>query len=159
MSMSPTITSPAMTQMGIILGTAAYMSPEQARGLAVDRRADIWAFGCVLYEMIVGRHAFQGEDVSDTLATVIKSEPDWKAIPSNVPNAVRTLVEGCLRKDRRERIRNISTAFFVLNQAHPGGSDPPVRRPVVRAGWKQAIFILASVMIGAAGTGIVLRSL
>jgi eukaryotic-like serine/threonine-protein kinase len=158
MSMSPTITSPAMTQLGIILGTAAYMSPEQARGLVVDRRADIWAFGCVMYEMLVGHHAFEGEDVSDTLATVLKSEPDWKAIPSNVPSAVRTLVEGCLRKDRRERIRNISTAFFVLNQAHAAGSDAPVRSPLVRSGWKQAIFIIASVMMGAAGTTIVLRN-
>jgi serine/threonine-protein kinase len=157
MSMSPTITSPAMTQMGIILGTAAYMSPEQARGLVVDRRSDIWAFGCVMYEMVVGHQAFEGEDVSDTLATVLKSEPDWKAIPSNVPSAVRTLVENCLRKDRRERIRNISTAFFILNQAHAAGSDAPVRRPLVRSGWKQTIFIIASVIIGATGTGIVLR--
>jgi len=158
MSMSPTITSPAMTQMGIILGTAAYMSPEQARGLVVDRRADIWAFGCVMYEMIVGHHAFEGEDVSDTLATVLKSEPDWKAIPPNVPNAVRTLIESCLRKDRRERIRNISTAFFVLNQAYAGGSDAPVRSPLARSGWTLAIFIIAAVMIGAAGTGIVLQN-
>src|SRR5213593_3685539 len=85
LSMSPTITSPAMTGRGVILGTAAYMSPEQARGKAVDNRSDIWAFGCVLYEMLTGKRAFEGEDVTDTLAAVLRGEPDWAAIPPDVP--------------------------------------------------------------------------
>src|SRR5687767_6138156 len=83
---SPTITSPAMmTGVGVLLGTAAYMSPEQARGRPVDKRSDIWAFGCVLYEMLAGTRAFDGEDISDTLAAVLRAEPDWAALPSGVP--------------------------------------------------------------------------
>src|SRR5262245_24383117 len=89
LSMSPTITTPVMTQAGLILGTAAYMSPEQARGKPIDKRADIWAFGCVLFEMLTGRRAFEGEDVSDTLASVLKSEPDCNALPADVAPPVR----------------------------------------------------------------------
>jgi serine/threonine protein kinase len=85
---SPTVTSAAATAMGIILGTAAYMSPEQARGRPVDRRADIWAFGCVLYEMLTGRRAFEGETVTDVLAAVIKTDPDWDALPAGVPRRI-----------------------------------------------------------------------
>jgi eukaryotic-like serine/threonine-protein kinase len=88
---SPTITSPAMmTGLGVILGTAAYMSPEQARGRAADKRSDVWAFGCVLFEMLTGKHAYEGDDVSDTLASVLKSEPDWNALPHSLPAAVRS---------------------------------------------------------------------
>src|SRR5262249_18430410 len=96
---SPTITTPAMTAVGMSLGTAAYMSPEQAKGRPADKRSDLWAFGCVLYEMVTGSRAFEGDDVSDTLANVLKSEPDWSALPANLPHAYRTLVKGCLRKD------------------------------------------------------------
>src|SRR5262245_48312478 len=99
---SPTIMSPAMTTMGVILGTAAYMSPEQAKGKPADKRSDIWAFGCVLYEMLAGKRAFDGEDVSDTLAAVIRGEPNWTALRATVPIAVRTLIKGCLEKDRRQ---------------------------------------------------------
>ena len=88
-SQSPTITSPAMTRMGVIMGTAAYMSPEQARGKTVDKRSDIWAFGCVLYEMLTARRAFEGEDISDTLANVLKIDPNWQALPAEVPAAIR----------------------------------------------------------------------
>src|SRR5215831_17788614 len=88
-SMSPTITTPAMTQAGVILGTAAYMAPEQARGKAIDKRADIWAFGCVLFEMLTGRRAFNGEDTAETFANVLKSEPDWQELPADVPPAIR----------------------------------------------------------------------
>jgi len=80
-TMSPTITSPAATGLGVILGTAAYMAPEQAKGKRVDKRADIWAFGCVLYEMLTGRRAFEGDEISETLAEVIKGEPKWDALP------------------------------------------------------------------------------
>jgi serine/threonine protein kinase len=85
MSMSPTITTPAMTQAGVILGTAAYMSPEQAKGRPADKRSDVWAFGCVLYEMLTGARAFQGDDVSDTLAAMLRSEPNWTTLPAGTP--------------------------------------------------------------------------
>ena len=113
---SPTITSPAMmTRAGVILGTAAYMSPEQAKGRAADKRSDVWAFGCVLYEMVTGRRAFAGEDVSDTLAAVLRGGPDWTALPVNVSPAIVALLRGCLDKDRRRRIADLSTARFVID--------------------------------------------
>src|SRR5687768_2314218 len=105
---SPTITSPAMTQAGLILGTAAYMSPEQAKGRVVDKRTDVWAFGCVLYEMLTGRRAFDGEDVTDTIAAVVRGEPDWSALPQDTPSQIRLLLKRCLDKDRRTRIADIS---------------------------------------------------
>ena len=115
---SPTITSPAMmTGVGVLLGTAAYMSPEQAKGREADKRSDIWAFGCVLYEMLTGKRPFDGEDVSDTLANVLKIDPDWSALPSEIPPAIRTLLQSCLTKDRRRRVADISTALFVLERA------------------------------------------
>src|SRR4051812_9898827 len=101
---SPTITSPAMTMRGVILGTAAYMSPEQARGKPADKRSDVWAYGCVLYEMLTGSRAFDGEEVSDTLAAVLRAEPDWSRLPPDTPAAIRKLLRGCLQKDRRERV-------------------------------------------------------
>ena len=91
------------TGAGVIIGTAAYMSPEQARGRQVDKRADLWAFGAVLYEMLTGRPAFSGETVSDTIAAVLEHEPDWAALPADVPSSVRTLIRRCLAKDRRQR--------------------------------------------------------
>jgi serine/threonine-protein kinase len=115
---SPTITSPAMrTGVGMLLGTAAYMSPEQARGKAVDKRSDIWAFGCVLYEMLTCKRTFDGEDISDTLAAVLRSEPDWSALPSSLPPAVAVLCRGCLVKNAYERVGDISTVRFVLSNA------------------------------------------
>ena len=114
-SNSPTMTVRA-TQAGMILGTAGYMSPEQAKGRAADKRSDVWAFGCILYEMLTGRRAFEGEDVSDTLASVLRGEPDWNALPANLPPAIRTLIERCLVKDRARRISDISTAKFLLNE-------------------------------------------
>ena len=98
----------------MILGTAAYMSPEQAKGRAADKRSDIWAFGCVLYEMLAGKRAFEGEDVGETLASVLKTEPDWTALPRAVPSNVCALIEGCLKKDRKQRVGDISVAVFVL---------------------------------------------
>src|SRR4029077_14772396 len=105
---SPTITTPAMTQAGLILGTAAYMSPEQAKGQPADKRSDIWAFGCVLYEMLTGRRAFEGDDVAESLASVIKGEPDWSALPASTPASIRRLLRRCLNKDRRLRIGDTS---------------------------------------------------
>jgi eukaryotic-like serine/threonine-protein kinase len=115
-SVSPTITTPAMTQMGTILGTAAYMSPEQAKGREADKRSDVWAFGAVLYEMLTGRRAFDGEDMADTMASVLKSDPDWGLLPSDVPPAIRTLIRRCLTKDRRQRVADISAAKFILSE-------------------------------------------
>jgi Tol biopolymer transport system component len=116
LSMSPTITSPAMTQAGIILGTAAYMSPEQARGKPIDKRADIWAFGCLLFEMLTGHRAFDAEDVSLTLAEVMKSEPDWARVPA-LPSAVRMCLRRCLKKDPQQRLRDIGEARLALEGA------------------------------------------
>src|SRR5262249_53005255 len=149
-SESPTLTF-AATQAGIILGTAAYMSPEQAKGRGADKRSDLWSFGCVLYEMLSGRRPFVGENVSDTLATVLKGEPDWTALPSDLPPSVRLLVQRCLEKDRRKRIGDASTATFLLDE--PGAIATPLadarveRVPV----WRRALPIAATV----AATGIV----
>ena len=135
---SPTLTSPAATALGLILGTAAYMAPEQAKGQRVDKRADVWAFGCVLYEMLSGRRAFGGDDVSDTLASILKSDPDWRALPADLPGPIRLLIERSLVKDRRGRVGDISTALFVLNEAAalaapPSSSTPAAPRRAI--GW------------------------
>jgi serine/threonine protein kinase len=117
LSMSPTITTPAMTQLGMILGTAAYMSPEQARGRPVDRHSDIWAFGCVLFEMLAGRRPFPDEEtVSDTIAGVLKGEPEWSALPADVPPTIRALLERCLRKDVRRRLSHIAEARIAIDE-------------------------------------------
>ena len=98
------------TQLGMILGTAAYMAPEQARGKTVDKRADIWAFGVVLFEMLTGRQAFHGEDTSHVLARVIERDPDWTALPQTTPPLVARLLRRCLEKDVRRRLRDIADA-------------------------------------------------
>src|SRR6476619_6296884 len=103
-----------MSGVGVLLGTAAYMSPEQANGRAADKRCDIWAFGCVLFEVLSGKRPFDGEDVSDTLANVLNVDAEWSALPAETPAAIRTLLQGCLTKDRRRRVADISTALFVL---------------------------------------------
>jgi serine/threonine-protein kinase len=113
----PTITSPAtLTVLGVILGTAAYMSPEQARVAVADRRSDVWAFGCALYEMLAGTRAFRGETVVELLSEVVESQPDWSKLPPGVPIALRTLLEGCLEKDPRKRIGDMSAIRFVLER-------------------------------------------
>ena len=113
-TMSPTLSIHA-TQAGTILGTAAYMSPEQARGGQVDRRADLWAFGCVLYEMLTGRRAFNGDTISDTLASVLKTDVDWTALPAQIAPAVQRLLVLCLRKDAKLRLRDIGDARLLLD--------------------------------------------
>jgi serine/threonine protein kinase/Tol biopolymer transport system component len=117
LSDSPTITSPAMTRAGIILGTAAYMSPEQARGAAVDKRADIWGFGVVLFEMLTGRQCFSGDTVTDVLAAVVRAEPGWAALPAETPAHVRELLKKCLAKDRRQRLHDIGDARLEVEAA------------------------------------------
>ncbi len=120
---SPTLTSPAMmTSAGMILGTAAYMSPEQAKGRAADRRSDLWAFGCVLYEMLTGQKAFAGEDVSDTLASVLRAEPVWTALPADTPSSIRRLLRRCLEKTPAERQRDIGDARLDIDEALTGAA-------------------------------------
>ncbi len=111
---SPTLTAHA-TGIGMILGTAAYMAPEQARGKVVDRRADVWAFGCVLYEMLAGRRTFASDDVTDTLTAVLRDPPDWNALPAETPAAVRSLLARCLDKDPKQRLRDIGEARVALS--------------------------------------------
>jgi serine/threonine-protein kinase len=145
---SPTITSPAMmTGVGVLLGTAAYMSPEQAKGREADKRSDIWAFGCVLYEMLTGRRAFDGEDMTEVLGAVVRLEPNWEALPSDVPPPVRSLLQRCLVKDRRTRIADIAAARFVLDHqagiAAPRTAGPLPRRPL----WRRAMTVALSVIV------------
>ena len=119
-SLSPTVT--AATQAGVILGTAAYMSPEQARGHGVDRRADVWGFGCILYEMLAGRRPFEGHTVSDTLASVLKEEPDWNAVPAAAPPSIQRLLRRTLAKDPARRLHDIADALLEIDDARePAG--------------------------------------
>jgi len=124
-----TMTSPAMTAMGMILGTAAYMAPEQARGRAVDKRADIWAFGAVLFEMLTGRRAFPGEDVADTIVSVVSKEPDWNALPPATPAGLRRLLARCLAKDPKARLRDIGEARVQLDELLSGAPDAHAAMP------------------------------
>ena len=135
---SPTLHAPrGMTQLGVIIGTAAYMAPEQARGKAVDRRADIWAFGVVLYEMLTGRQLFDGDNISDVLASVLKTDPDWTALPADTPASVRRLLRRCLEKDPRKRLSSIGDARLELDEreadaaprTHAGGLEAAASRP------------------------------
>ncbi len=121
---SPTFTSPAMTGMGVILGTAAYMSPEQAKGKAVDKRADVWAFGVVLYEMLTGRTPFGGDSMTEVLGAVVLKEPDWSQLPATTPSRLRELLQRCLEKDPKRRLRDIGDAAYELN-AGDGRSGSP----------------------------------
>jgi eukaryotic-like serine/threonine-protein kinase len=118
-SNSPTLTV-AATQAGVIIGTAAYMSPEQARGKAADRRADIWSFGCVMYEMLSGRKPFEGETVTDVLASVVKSEPDWDALPVDAPPRIRELIRRCLVKDPKQRLQAVGDARIAIDETISG---------------------------------------
>jgi hypothetical protein len=113
----PTITTPAMTMQGVILGTAAYMSPEQAKGRPVDRRADIWAFGAVLYELLTGKRAFGGDDVSETLASVLRSDPDWARLPADVPARIRQVLRSCLQRDAKQRLGDMQSVRLALDGA------------------------------------------
>ena len=122
LSQSPTLAHTG-TLAGVILGTAAYMSPEQARGKAVDKRADVWAFGVVLYEMLAGRKLFDGETVTDVIAAVVTREPDWTALPEETPGRVRRLLEQCLRKDPRKRLPDAGTARLELAELLAGEPD------------------------------------
>ena len=122
-SNSPTMLS--STANGIILGTAAYMSPEQARGNPVDKRTDIWALGCVIYEMLSGKQAFAGDNVSDTIAAILRGEPQWSALPSTTPGRIRVMLERCLQKDSRQRLRDAGDARIEIDDAGAGEAATP----------------------------------
>jgi serine/threonine protein kinase len=149
-SRSPTLTSPP-TRTGVLLGTAAYMSPEQARGKAVDRRTDIWSFGCVLYEALSGRPAFSGETLTDIIASVVTREPDWNALPPSTPPAVRRLLRRCMVKDPEGRLRDAADARFDLDETSAeapqsvlagGGVSAPARR------WRPLALAALGIMVG-----------
>jgi serine/threonine protein kinase/Tol biopolymer transport system component len=157
-SMSPTLSLHA-TQAGIILGTAAYMSPEQAKGKPVDKRADIWAFGCVLYEMLVGQPAFKGETLSDVMASVLTNEPDWTALPAQTPPAIRALLRRCLKKDPGRRLHDSADARIEIEEAIAEPVPAPevdrmARRPtaLLYAGWSIAALLALALL----GTGALL---
>jgi serine/threonine protein kinase/WD40 repeat protein len=161
---SPTITSPAMmTGVGVILGTAAYMSPEQAKGRVADRRSDIWAFGCVGYEMLTGRRAFDGSEIAEVLAGVIKSEPDWQALPADVPPVVRVCLQRCLRKDARQRLRDIGDfrlaldgAFELPARIQDASAVEARRQPRI---WERPRYLIATAAILVLVTGLAVWSL
>jgi serine/threonine-protein kinase len=128
---SPTMTLGAATKLGVILGTAAYMSPEQAKGRPADKRSDLWAFGCVLYEMLTGKRAFAGDDLSETLAAVIRGDPDWACLPPETPASIRRLLRRCLAKDRKQRLPDAAMARIELDEALNGtaAADTPAAAP------------------------------
>ena len=121
-SSEPPTLSMAETMHGVILGTAAYMSPEQARGKAVDKRTDIWAFGCVLYELVTGRQAFPGNTLADIFAAVLSREPDWRVVPPSTPAKIQALLRRCLQKDRLRRLHDIADARIEIEEAQLYGS-------------------------------------
>jgi serine/threonine-protein kinase len=152
---SPALLTPALTEAGILLGTAAYMSPEQARGKPVDERADIWAFGCVLYEMLTGQPAFQGEDVTTTLARVLERETDLGSLPPSVPPVVRHTLELCLEKDPGKRIADIRDVRLALDgrfetETRLGAGQGATARPA----WWRALLPGAALLAGAVVTGL-----
>ena len=155
-SHSPTLTFNA-TRAGVILGTAAYMSPEQAKGRVADKRSDVWAFGCVLYEMLTGKRAFEGEDVSDTLAAILRGEPDWTALPSDVPAPLRTVVKRCLEKDRLARIPDLSVVRFLMDDASVGAEAGQAASAIAGAqgaAARRATPWIAWALAGALGVGL-----
>ncbi len=157
-SLSPTMTSLG-TQAGMILGTASTMSPEQARGRPVDRRADIWAFGCVLYEMLSGKQAFGGETISDTLAAVLRGEPDWTALPSGTPAGLRRLVRRCLVKDPKKRLQSIGDARLMLEEIRDGSDEEAAVAPAPQAPPRRALvpWLVAGALAAALAASWLLR--
>jgi serine/threonine-protein kinase len=158
---SPTITSPAMmTGVGVLLGTAAYMSPEQTRGKAVDTRTDIWAFGCVLYEMLTGKRAFSGDEVSDVLASVLAREPDWTLLPPGLSPVIGTYLKRCLHKDRKQRIGDAQSLRLALEGAFETGVFQAAQLlAVTQPGWRRAFPVAAALVVGALLVGVTAWSL
>jgi Tol biopolymer transport system component len=164
LTQSPTITTPAMTMRGVILGTAAYMSPEQARGKAVDKRADIWAFGCVLFEMLTGVQAFGGETISDVMANLLARDPSWTALPASTPASIRRLLARSLERDPKRRLHDIADARLDIEEAldHPRGSviDPASQAPSPSSSATLTVVglvALVALLVGTVGTFLILR--
>jgi serine/threonine-protein kinase len=152
---SPTITSPAvMTGVGVPLGTAAYMSPEQAKGRPADKRADVWAFGCVLYEMLAAKGAFKGESVTETLAAVLRTEPDWSALPADVSAQLRSLLRRLLAKDPKERVANCSVVRYALS----ADSETHVQQPRRQISSVARRLVIGVALLVVAALGWALRS-
>jgi serine/threonine-protein kinase len=152
-SRSPTLAHTG-TAAGLILGTAAYMSPEQARGKAVDKRADVWAFGVVLFEMLTGRKLFDGDTVTDVLAAVVRQEIDWKALPSGTPALLRRLLKSCLERDPRQRLHDVADARIVLDELSRGplpeeGAAPAT--PVPAPAWRASVAMALAAVLGLVG--------
>jgi Tol biopolymer transport system component len=161
LSHSPTLTF-AATQAGVILGTAAYMSPEQAKGRTADKRSDVWALGCVFYEMLTGKRAFEGEDVSDTLAAILRGEPDWTALPTDTPPSIATLIKRCLAKDRKARIPHLAVVRFLMDElsaptAAGAGSSDSRAASSLRA-WQSATAVLLLTTLAGGGAWYAARS-
>src|SRR5258706_3849479 len=147
---SPTLAAAATTRLGTILGTAAYMSPEQARGKAVDKRTDIWAFGCVLYESLTGQQVFGGGTISDSVAKILQREPDWQTLPDRTPANIRLLLKRCLQKDPKSRLRDIGDARLEIDApAHVSIVAPPQSRNGERAVLLSLVALLAAVAVWA----------
>jgi serine/threonine-protein kinase len=146
---SPTITA-AATQAGVVIGTAAYMSPEQARGRPVDKRSDIWSFGVVLYEMLTGRRCFEGETVSDVLAAVLRQDPDWSALPPDTPPSVRSLLARCLERDPKKRLRDIGDAWLAAEPAARPPEAPPAPTRSRSLVWAAAVLLALATGFAAA---------
>jgi Tol biopolymer transport system component/predicted Ser/Thr protein kinase len=155
LSHSPTMTH-AATVAGVILGTAAYMSPEQARGRVVDRRTDIWSFGCVLYECLTGRQAFAGETVSDMIARILQGRPEWDDLPAGTPAGVRRLLERCLEKDAKKRLRDIGDVRLEIEDMLSGKlpAMPDVAGPQVRVSRSARLAWLAALFFAAVAAGL-----
>ena len=152
---SPTL-SAAPTMQGVIMGTAAYMSPEQARGKTVTKATDIWAFGAVLYELLTGKQAFQGEDVADILATVVKTDPDWSRLPAETPPAIRILLKRCLRKERHQRLQDAASLRIEIEETLAAPAVEQVAGARATRSWRQVAvlglaILLTAVMAGIAG--------
>ena len=155
LSVSPTLSLTWATRLGTVLGTAAYISPEQAKGRPADRRADVWAFGVVLYEMLTGKQAFTGDDVSDTLVSVLRDDPDWAALPEDVPASTRQVLRVCLQKDPKRRVRDMSAVRLAMEGVFetPAPSHALERSTHARPLWRRALPSLA-VVAGCAITGL-----
>jgi serine/threonine-protein kinase len=136
------------TREGLILGTPAYMSPEQARGLAVDKRSDIWSFGCVVYEMLAGRQAFGGEDVADILGRVLQREPDWRLLPAATPASIHRLIARCLEKDRNKRLSQFAVVSFQIDETLEGLSSGAVGAKSISAGARRTRALLPALALG-----------
>jgi eukaryotic-like serine/threonine-protein kinase len=153
-SMSPTVTSGPATSAGVILGTAPYMSPEQSRGLAVDRRTDIWALGCLLYECLAGRRAFEGSTLSDTLAQILTTDPDWSKLPATTPTAMSALIRRCVRKDLRQRMQSAGDVRLALED-DDGNAITPGVRTFSRVAW---LVLAAAAVVFAGGLALFLST-